>query len=144
MVEGLVKRAVKGLLSEPIVRRCARSSMAVFWRCLIAVLATGNTPSAQMSHATLWTFDNPERRMAPSSGTATLAYFDPDGTGWGPAKTTFGTASSFGLPAMTGGDPTVMRLPARTARQGLRLSHTAPPNGPYGESHSLVSNYTLI
>jgi 5'-nucleotidase/UDP-sugar diphosphatase len=94
--------------------------------------------------ATLWTFANPSDRLAPVSGTATLEFFNPDATGWGPRNTSFGTASSLGLPGMTGGDAHVMRFPASTARQGYVLTHGAPPNGPFGETDGLVSNYSLI
>src|SRR5688572_24102464 len=94
---------------------------------------------------TLWNFDQPANRLAAESGPGTLAYFDPDSTAWGPTLSTFGKASSLGLPAMTGGDADVMSFPACTGRQGYRLTHGAPPNGPLGEgSGTKVSNYTLV
>ncbi len=96
------------------------------------------------TNATLWTLAKPSDRLAPIYGTATLDFFDPDATGWGPRNTLFGTASSLGLPRMTGGDAHVMRFPASTARQGYVLTHRAPPNGPFGETDGLVSNYSLI
>lgn len=83
-------------------------------------------------------------RLAASSGPGTLTYFDPDGTAWGPLNTSFGKASSFGLPAMTGGDPDVMQFPACTSRQGFRVVHGGAANGPYGETVGKISNYTLI
>lgn len=111
--------------------------MAVgFGVLMLAVNASGN--------ATMWRFDNATNRLDASSGPGILSYHDPDGTGWGPANSAFGKASSFGLPTMTGGDPDVMRFPTCTARQGYRILHTAPLNGPYGESNARVSNYTLI
>lgn len=93
---------------------------------------------------TVWNFDDPADWFKASAGPGSLAYFDPDGTGWGPALTRFGKASQFGLPAMPGGDPDVMGFPACTARQGYVLTHAGAPNGPYGESDALVSNYTLL
>ena len=48
------------------------------------------------------------------------------------------------MPAITGGEADVMRFPTCTAQQGYLLSHAASPNGPYGESDGLVSNYTVI
>ena len=114
--------------------------------CALALAAGMPTLAAAQSGslATLWTFDKPEARLAPSSGTAALDYFDPDGSGWGAKNTRFGKASSFGLPPMTGGDPDVMHVPACSPRQGFRLLHKATPNGPFGRTHSVVSNYTLI
>jgi glycerophosphoryl diester phosphodiesterase len=94
--------------------------------------------------ATLWNFSDPSNRLAAVSGTGTLTYHDPDGTGWGSAGTAFGKASSFGLPEMPGGDADVMRFPACTSRQGFRITHNSPANGPYGETANRISNYTLI
>jgi glycerophosphoryl diester phosphodiesterase len=94
---------------------------------------------------TVWNFSNPTNRFAAASGDATLSYYDPDSTGWGPANTLFGkAAATFGLPTIPGGDPDVMRFPACTARQGYRIAHDSAPNGPYGETDAKVSNYTLI
>jgi glycerophosphoryl diester phosphodiesterase len=99
--------------------------------------------SAQAA-ASLWNFDNAGDRLAASSGPGVLTYHDPDATGWGPANSAFGKASSFGLPAMTGGDADVMRFPACTGRQGYRIAHGGAANGPYGETAGKISNYTLI
>ncbi len=54
------------------------------------------------AQTTVWTFSNPADRLAAASGSGTLAYYDPGGTGWG-AATVFDKASALGLPAMTGG-----------------------------------------
>lgn len=93
---------------------------------------------------TLWTFHDPSDRLAAVNGNGVLQYFDPDNTGWGATQTQFGSASSFGLPAMLGGDPAVMCFPACSPRQGYRVVHGGTPNGPYGETGTRVSNYTLI
>lgn len=93
---------------------------------------------------TAWNFEDPADWFRPSGGPGSITYFDPDGTGWGPRLTRFGKASQFGLPAMAGGDPDVMGFPACTARQGYLLTHGGAPNGPYGETDALVSNYTLL
>lgn len=113
---------------------------------LVAVLGPAFAPDVNRKDAggTLWTFHAAQNRLEASIGAATLEYYDPDGTGWGPRDTRFGTASGFGLPAMPGGDPAVMRIPALTANQGYRLTHNAPSNGAFRKSHGLVSNYTLI
>jgi glycerophosphoryl diester phosphodiesterase len=105
----------------------------------LVFLAGGSAHAA----ATLWNFDSVSDRLAASSGPGLLVYHDPDTTGWGPANSAFGKASSFGLPAMTGGDPDVMRFPATTGRQGYRVVHGGAPNGAY-EGNGRVSNYTLI
>jgi len=93
---------------------------------------------------TVWNFQDPGNRLLAASGPGTLAYHDPDSSGWGSTLTRFGKASDFGLPAMAGGDPDVMGFPACTARQGYVLTHGGAPNGPYGETDALVSNYTLL
>jgi glycerophosphoryl diester phosphodiesterase len=92
---------------------------------------------------TVWNFDDASNRLAAESGPATLSYFDPDGTGWGPDLSLFGTAAGFGLPAVAGGDAAVMCFPATTSRQGYRVTHLAVPNGVYSNA-GRVSNYTLI
>ncbi|MDB6069147.1 MAG: hypothetical protein JWL81_318, partial [Verrucomicrobiales bacterium] len=92
----------------------------------------------------VFTFSNPADRLAPASGPAILTYFDPALTGWAPGPVAFGSASSFGLPPMTGGDPEVMSFPAFAQGEGLQLAHGALPNGSYGDTSGLVSNYTVI
>jgi len=119
------------------------------WSCSLTcalLIAIGGSASraAGSGSATLWTFQNSAHRLAPASGTATLDYFDPDRTGWGSTRTSFGKASSFGIPLMTGGDPDVMRFPALSQREGYRIRHDSPPNGAFGRTHSVISNYTLI
>lgn len=97
-----------------------------------------------MAAPSLFTFADSGTRFSPASGTARLDYSDPDSTGWGAASTAFGKATSFSLPAMTGGDPDVMSFPACSNRQGYLLTHGSQPNGSYGDTQSKVSNYTLI
>lgn len=92
----------------------------------------------------LFRFNNPVDPLAAASGTATLNYFDPEASGWGPTVTQFGKASSFGLPGMTGGDPDVMFFPACTSQQGYELTTGFAPNGAFQDSLQLTSNYTLI
>lgn len=53
---------------------------------------------------------------------------------------TFGTASSFGLPAMPGGDASVMSFPAFASDQGLRLEPASSANG----GGDYINQYTLI
>jgi 5'-nucleotidase / UDP-sugar diphosphatase len=109
----------------------------------VAALVLGSVIRIQAA-ATLWNFDNASDRLAAASGPGVLTYHDPDGTGWGPVETEFGKASTLGLPSMPGGDPDVMRFPACTASQGYRVDHGGAANGPYGDTHVRVSNYTLV
>jgi hypothetical protein len=52
----------------------------------------------------------------------------------------FGTASSFGLPALPGGDATVMRFPAFAPDQGLLLEPASGANG----GGNYINQYTMI
>lgn len=115
---------------------CSRLRQAAL---LSAALFTGHAGAAP----SIFNFSNPADRFGAASGSATLGYFDPDITGWGPTVTLFDKASSFSLPAMTGGDPDVMSFSACTSREGFLLTHGAAPNGSFADT-LLVSNYTLI
>ena len=134
-------------MNAPRLHPYRRSSLAASptaRRQLAAVLLAA-CASAAAAAPTVFNFDNPADRLAPSAGSGTLAYFDGEGIGWGPAETQFGKASSFGLPTIGGLDPDVMAFPACTAAQGYLLTHGASPNGSFGPgAGELVSNYTLI
>ena len=52
----------------------------------------------------------------------------------------YGTASSFGLPAMPGGDAGVMKYPAFNNTQGLLLKTGAAPNG----GGTYINQYTMV
>jgi len=52
----------------------------------------------------------------------------------------FGTASSFSLPALPGGDATVLQFPAFTNQQGLLFDTASPANG----GGAGINQYTLI
>lgn len=69
-------------------------------------------PLAAHGASTLWTFGNAGNPLAAASGTAVLAYHDPNADNWGPALTSFAKASALGLPALPGGDADVMSFPA--------------------------------
>lgn len=94
---------------------------------------------------TIWNFANAtDRFQAEAGGTGTLAYYDPNDDGWGPVSTQFATAAELDLPALPGGNAVVMQFPTCTAQQGYVLSHGGEPNGAYGETDGMVSNYTVI
>ena len=112
-------------------------------RILCIAGAVALCTSTTFGAATLWNFNNPDDPLAATAGPGTLSYHDPDGTGWGAVQSAFGTASSFGLPAMPGGDADVMRFPACGPRQGYRVVHGGTANGAY-DTQARVSNYTLI
>ncbi|WP_428307357.1 glycerophosphodiester phosphodiesterase family protein [Lacipirellula sp.] len=68
-----------------------------------------------------WNFDG-ATPLAASIGSATIQYYDPLSTNWGPGATQFGTAASLGLPAFpSGGSGGVMRFPATTPTQGYQV-----------------------
>ena len=97
------------------------------------------TPSA----GTVWTFAKAAGPLLADSGTATLAYFDPTSSAWGPAETAFGTAASFSLPSLADAQARVMAVPKTSPGQGFSLTHNEPPNGAF-LSKGLVSNYTVM
>jgi glycerophosphoryl diester phosphodiesterase len=107
--------------------------------CAHSPLKTYQPPSGP----TVWNFDGAADPLAAASGSARLSYRDPGNTGWGPAKTAFGSASSLGLPPVNGTDARVMGFPACEPSQGYTITHNSPPNGVY-VMDGQVSNYTLI
>jgi glycerophosphoryl diester phosphodiesterase len=108
---------------------------------LLACVAT----STSLLHAdqTMWTFSNSADRLAADSGTATLDYYDPFVSGWGPTATVYDTASALGLPLINGSDADVMAFPACAPGEGYAITHGFSPNGSY-QTSGLVSNYTVI
>lgn len=112
--------------------------------CLLSALLIVSVPAPALAADTVWTFSNPADRLAATTGPGALSYYDPNGDGWGPTLTTFGTASALGLPAMAGGDAAVMQFPTCTAQQGYVVAHTGAANGAYGDTDGLTSNYTVI
>lgn len=127
-------------LPRPRARLVAGPARAI----LLTVLGGLGWAQGVGAAPSVFTFSNAADRLAAASGPATLTYFDPALTNWAPGPVTFGSASSFGLPAMTGGDPQVMSFSAFTQGEGLQLTHAALPNGSYGDTSGLVSNYTVI
>jgi len=102
-------------------------------------LKSYHPPSGQ----TVWNFDYPIKPFTASIGTATLSYFDPDNTGWGPGQTVFAKASELRLPKVNGRDATVMAFPACNPAQGYKVTLNSPPNG-VDVMAGYVSNYTLV
>ncbi len=92
---------------------------------------------------TVWNFDNAGDPLSAALGPGVLSYRDLGVTGWGPLSTQFGSASSFGLPSLPGGDGGVMRMPATTPQQGYTVTHNTPANGTFIDQ-GFVSNYTLV
>ncbi|MEX0612807.1 MAG: glycerophosphodiester phosphodiesterase family protein [Pirellulales bacterium] len=82
----------------------------------------------------VWDFGGATPLLA-SNGPATISYYDPLGSGWGPQNTQFGSPGSFGLPAFPdGGAGSVMSFPATTPNQGYRVN----------SGSGAVSAYTMI
>ena len=94
---------------------------------LVCALAGG-------ANATLSQFDF-DGDLSATLGPATLE-FEPGTEG----LVTFGTATSFGLPAMPGGDTGVLSFPAFTPSEGIRLEPATSANG----GGDYVNQYTLI
>lgn len=96
-----------------------------------------------VAEGTVWTFSDPANRLQAYSGDDILTYYDPTLSGWPATKIAFGSASSFGLPLPTGGDPQVMRFSQTLPTEGLKLAFNDPPNGVF-QSNGWLANYTLI
>jgi hypothetical protein len=87
---------------------------------------------------TVWNFSTAGDRMAALFGPGRMA---PVNNGAWTSTLLVGSASSFKLPVLPGGDANVMYIPALTPRQGLRVTFNTPVRGPYdGE----IAEYTLI
>lgn len=106
----------------------------------LGLICAGISPASPV----VFLFDNAQNPLAAATGLGTISYYDPETSGWGDASTQFGKASSFGLPAMMGGDPDVMGFPACTPQQGYLLTTGFEPNGALAETFSSTSNYTVI
>ena len=74
--------------------------------------------------------------FVPTFGSGSLEFWNMTATG----AVQYGTASSFGLPAMPGGDAGVMRFPAFSPTQGLLLKTGAAPNG----GGAKINQYTMV
>ena len=73
-----------------------------------------------------------------SSGGATITYYDPLASGWGPSSTQFGSPSAFALPAFPdGGTGSVMSFPAANPNQGYRVN----PGASAATSYSMIWDY---
>jgi glycerophosphoryl diester phosphodiesterase len=92
---------------------------------------------------TVWNFENTADRLAASSGTAEMTYYDVLADDWGPTLTTFDSASALGLPLINGADSQVMSYPATFPEQGYQVTHDFDANGSLIEL-GLVSNYTVV
>ncbi|NLH16593.1 MAG: PEP-CTERM sorting domain-containing protein [Phycisphaerae bacterium] len=89
-----------------------------------------------MSSATELQFDF-NGDLSASAGPGTLDYFNGATTS---GAVSFGTAGSFGLSALSGGDATVMSFAAFQPDQGLQLFPGCGPNG----GGSDINQYTMI
>lgn len=73
--------------------------------------------------------------LSAAYGPGTMTYANDTGS-----VVDFGTASSFGLPALPGGDATVLKFPAFTNQQGLLFDTASSANG----GGSMINQYTMI
>jgi hypothetical protein len=95
----------------------------------LILCAPGNAVSAAQ-----YDFNGPG--FVPTFGSGSLGFWSMTTTG----AVQYGTASSFGLPAMPGGDAGVMRYPAFDPTQGLILRTGAQPNG----GGAFINQYTMV
>lgn len=112
------------------------------WGRLAAAFVLAGLLAAPASAVeTEWSFD--DNTLAPKSTdhpiTSMTFLLDTE------TAVTFGTASSYGLPAMPGGDATAMHFNPFTNAQGLAVYDIAPPNGTLPDmSPALgVNSYTM-
>lgn len=127
----------------PPVRIPAITTFPAFRLGALYCLALATAPVTASAAPSLFRFNNAAAPLTAASGTATLGYYDPDLSEWGPVSTQFGKASTFGLPAINGTDPDVMAFPKCAPQQGYLLTPGFDPNGAFQDS-ALTSNYTLI
>lgn len=87
--------------------------------------------SAALGVDLTWNFDG-ATPLSASMGTASISYFDPLGSGWGPGATAFNSAAGFSLPAFPdGGSGGVMKFPATTPSQGYQVNYGGGPGNDY-------------
>jgi len=89
-------------------------------------------PGNALANATQFDFAG---NLRATLGAGTLDYY-----GASSGLVLFGTASSFGLPALPGGDASVMQFPAFSPSQGLSFDTASEPSG----GGSMVNQYTMI
>jgi len=95
-------------------------------------------PGRLLAEATQWDFD--QGSLTASFGSAVLSYYN--GTTTSDAVQ-YGTASSFGIAALPGGDAKVLKFDAFTSAQGLLGDANCGPNGS-GTGNDGVNEYTMI
>ena len=103
-------------------------SAGFMWLVVAAVCAIANATDVQFDFG---------GDLGASVGPGTLGYFNGATTS---GAVSFGTASSFGLSALPGGDATVMSFAAFQPDQGLALDTGCGPNGSTGD----INQYTMI
>ncbi|MGI9244837.1 MAG: glycerophosphodiester phosphodiesterase [Verrucomicrobiales bacterium] len=113
-------------------------------KLLVSALCFWSFTALASGAPTTWNFVNPDDRLAASSGSGALSFYDPNATGWAMAGVQFGSASSLGLPLPGGADTEVMGFPKAAADQGFNIAHGFAANGAYGDTLGLTSNYTIV
>jgi len=103
---------------------------------VVALLAAAliGYPAAAMAAGTQFDFDG---GIAPSFGPGNLEYFNGTTTS---DVVSFGTASGLGLPALPGGDATVISMPAFQPDQSLALDPGVDANG----GGSFINEFTMV
>ncbi len=104
-------------------------------RFVFVLMAAALTPSLAVADGVQ--FDFTASDLSATFGSGTLEYANGATTS---DAVSFGTASSFGIPALPGGDADVLSFPAFAQDQGLLLDSAAGPNG----EGSYINQYTMI
>ena len=84
-----------------------------------------------------WGFDSAALTPVFNDHTTYMSYYNGATTS---SVVSFGTASSYGIPAMPGGDATVMRFPAFAPNQGIAIDELGPGGSGGGIT---INQYTL-
>jgi hypothetical protein len=103
---------------------------------------SAGSPAVSDPLLTVWNFDQPATPFKALFGTATLT---PVGAGAAelPLGLQRGTAKSFGLPALPGGDAAVLYIPRLASEEALLIELATQPNGVHAHL-GYISDYTLI
>lgn len=117
------------VLMSDVDRRWGGRARCLVHFALVAAIAgagLGWTGGRATAVEVSWSFDDSTLTPRFNNHTTSMVFLNGAATS---DAVSFGPASSFGLPAMPGGDATVMQFPAFSNAQGLALYDLGPANG---------------
>ena len=108
-------------------------------------LDTDNTLNACKTDdaVTVWNFNNPEQGFSSDFGPATLNFYDPEDSNWGPEDSQFAATTELEIADLPNGASGVLAFPRHSPNQGLTLTANSPANGDY-QTKGLIADYTLV